>query len=185
MPTIRTSVISQAIAATASTATIAATSSRRSTANGAAGSALRGDGPALPGDATESTLPGEVRPETRLGPPVHAERLKIRASVRLAERYLAVREPGRGHWMEVRGPQLHRRPVLPSVGDQVRDPEAALVSHGQLAVAAFGGELHRSPLHPEIFANHARERRQRAAQLTAEHRFELFRLLVGDGFVEQ
>src|SRR6516162_4221357 len=109
MPAIRRSVISQAVAASASrTTTIAAVSRRRSAA----------------GAVTGSTRQGEVPPETHLRAVFDAERVKMRASLRLTHRYLAVRESGRGLWTELRG-QPRRRSVLHSGGDQLRDREAA------------------------------------------------------------
>src|SRR5262245_6768713 len=139
MPAIRRSVISQAVAASASSTTTIAAASRRRSAAGA---------------ATGSTRQGEVRPETHLGAEFDAEHVKMRASLRLTHRYLAVREPSRGRWIELGG-QTRRRSIVHSAGNQLRDPEAALIPDGQHAGTAFGGVMHRHPLHPKIFADHA------------------------------
>src|SRR6516162_297639 len=123
MPAIRRSVISQAVAASASSTTTIAAVSRRPSAAGA---------------VTGSTRQGEVPPEAHLGAVFDAERVKMRASLRLTHRYLTVRDPGRGRWIELRG-QPRRRSVLLSGGDQLGDREAALIPHGQHSGAAFDG----------------------------------------------
>src|SRR5262245_17791505 len=111
MPAIRRSVISQAVAASASSTTTIAAASRRRSAAGA---------------VTGSTRQVEVPPGTHLGAVFDAEHVKMRAGLRLTQRYLAVREPSRGRWIELPG-QPRRRSVLHSGGDQLRDPEAAQI----------------------------------------------------------
>src|SRR6516162_243533 len=111
MPAIRRSVISQAVDASASSTTTMAAASRRRSAAGA---------------VTGSARQGEVPPETHLGAVFDAEHVKMGASLRLTHRYLAVRDPSRGRWIELRG-QPCRRSVLLSGGDQLGDREAALI----------------------------------------------------------